>query len=73
MDAKTTSIAIRAFIQEIVERLEQAAGLAKATQACTEAGNVAKAADIALDIEQPIYEATTLLNASSLIKRISET
>jgi hypothetical protein len=73
MDARTTEVAIKTFIQQILERLDEAAGLAKAAQACAEAGNVAKAIEIALDVEQPIYEATTLLNAASLIKRIGET
>jgi hypothetical protein len=63
MDAQTIDIAIKAFIQQIVKRLEQATGVAKAAQACAEAGKVAKAVEIALDVEQPIYEATTLLNA----------
>jgi hypothetical protein len=31
-----------------------------------------KAVEITLDIEQPLYEATTLLNASSLVNRISK-
>jgi hypothetical protein len=73
MDARTTEVAIKTFIQQILERLDEAAGLAKAAQACAEAGNVAKAVEIALDVELPIYEATTLLNAASLIKRIGET
>jgi hypothetical protein len=63
MDAQTIDIAIKAFIQQIVKRLEQATGVAKAAQACAEAGKVAKAVEIALDVKQPIYEATTLLNA----------
>jgi hypothetical protein len=73
MDAQTTDIAIQAFIKEIVERLDQAAGIAKAAQTCADAGNIAKGVEIALDVEQPLYEATTLLNAASLIKRIGET
>ena len=67
MDAQTTEIAIKVFIQQILNRLEQAAGVAKAAQACADAGNVAKAVEIALDVEQSIYEATMILNAVSLI------
>jgi hypothetical protein len=70
MDAQTTEIAIKAFLHEVCDRLEQAAGLAKAARACAESGNVATAVEIALDVEQPLYEATTLLNAASLINRI---
>jgi hypothetical protein len=73
MDAQTTEIAIKVFVQQITERLDQATGVAKAAQTCAEAGDVAKTVEIALDIQQSIYEATTLLNAASLIKRISQT
>jgi hypothetical protein len=73
MDAQTTDIAIKAFIRKIVERLDQASGIAKAAQTCAETGNVAQAVEIALGIEPPIYEAGTLLNAASLINRIAET
>jgi hypothetical protein len=71
MDPQVAETAIKAFIKEILDRLDQAAGLAKAAQACADAGNVEKALQIALDIEQPIYEANTLLNAASLIGRVS--
>jgi hypothetical protein len=56
MDAPTTETAINSFICEIASRLEQASGVAKAAQACADAGNTAKAVEIALDIEQQIYE-----------------
>jgi hypothetical protein len=73
MDDQTTDTALKCFLREIHDRLEQASGIAKAAQACADAGNVSKAVEIALDVEQPIYEATTLLNAASLINRIGET
>ena len=55
------------------QRLEQAASIAKAAEACAEAGNVDKGIEISLDIEQLIYEVSTFLNAASLINRISKT
>jgi hypothetical protein len=48
----------------------QGAGIARAGDACAGAGFCDKAVEITLDIEQPLYEATTLLNAVSLINRI---
>ena len=36
-------------------------------------GNIEKGVEIALDIEQLIYEVNTLLNAASLVNRISKT
>jgi len=56
-------------LKEMRDRLEQAASIAKAA----EAGNVEKGIEIALDIEQLIYEVNTFLNAASLINRIDKT
>lgn len=39
----------------------------RAAHASADAGNDDKAVEIALDIEQPMYEANTLLNAAGLI------
>jgi hypothetical protein len=52
------------------ERLDQAACLGQAAEACAKAGNIGKAIEIALDIEQLTYEVNTLLNAASLMNRI---
>jgi hypothetical protein len=52
--------------------LEGAAAIAEAANACAEAGNPEKAIEIALDFEQLIYEAETLLNAVSLLNRITK-
>ena len=73
MDNQTTDLTIKAHLREIRERLDNAASIARAAEACSEAGNVKKAVEIALDVEQPIYEATTLLNAASLINRLRDT
>jgi hypothetical protein len=73
MDNQITDAAIKAHLREIRQRLDNAAGIARAAEACSEAGNVDKAVDIANDIEQPIYEVTTLLNAASLINRLRDT
>ena len=40
---------------------------------CAHTGNIEKDVEIALDIEQLIYEVNTLLNAASLVNRISKT
>jgi hypothetical protein len=44
--------------------------IAKAAEACADAGNTKQAITIALDVEQLVYEINTLLNAASLINRI---
>lgn len=73
MDAQTLETTLRAHISEMRDRLEEAAGIAKAASACADAGNVGKAIEIALDVEQLIYEVNTFLNAASLMHRTHKT
>jgi replicative DNA helicase len=72
MDATTIQITTKAYLAEISQRLDEAANIAKAAQACAEAGNTKQGIAIALDVEQLVYEVNTLLNAASLINRISK-
>ena len=70
MDTKVVEVTLKMHVAEMRTRLDQAATIAKAAEACAEAGNVSKAIEIALDIEQILYEVTTLLNAASMMRRI---
>jgi hypothetical protein len=72
MDATNAEIVIRDFLKEIRSRLDEVVGVAKAAEACADAGSINTAVEIALGIDQPLYEITTLLNAASLINRISD-
>jgi hypothetical protein len=72
MDAQAAELTVCAYLTEVRNRLDKAAGIARAADACAGAGFCDKAVEITLDIEQPLYEATTLLNAVSLINRISK-
>ena len=72
MDAEVTEHMTRLYLIEIRARLEHAAGVGRAADACASAGFHQKGLEVALDIEQPLYEVTTLLNAASLINRISK-
>jgi len=65
--------AIALHLTALSRRLDKAAELGKAVAACVSAGSHAAALDVAMDIEQQLYEATTLLNAASLIHRIRHT
>ena len=73
MDAHLVEATIRAYLTEIRHRLDKAAGIARAADACAGAGFQEKGLEVALDVEQLLYEATTLLNAASLINRIRPT
>lgn len=70
MDAEALDTVLMAQLTLIRERLDEAASLGQAAEACGKAGNVAKAIEIALDVEQLVYEVNTLLNAASLMNRI---
>ena len=59
-------------IRFIREHLDGAVAIAKAAEACSEAGDVGKALAIMLDVEQPLYEVTTVLNAASLLHGCAE-
>jgi hypothetical protein len=72
MDTQAAELTIKAYLTEVRTRLDKAAGIARAAYACAGAGFCDKAVEITLDIEQPLYEVTTLLNAVSLINRISK-
>ena len=71
MDAHLVEATIKAYLTEIRNRLDKAAGIGRAADACAGAGFHEKGLEVALDIEQLLYEATTLLNAASLINRIA--
>ncbi len=70
MDEQMLEATLRRHIAEMRQRLDQAAGIAKAAEACADAGNIEKAIEIALDVKQLIYEVNTFRNAASLMNRI---
>jgi len=64
--------AIVACLDEIHDRLSEAARIAKAAQACAQAGSLSEAVTVSMDIEQLIYEAERLHDAASLMNRLSK-
>ena len=73
MDPHTVEVTLKAYLKEMRERLERAASIAKAADACAESGNVEKGVEVALDVEQLLYEVNTFLNAASMINRLGKT
>jgi hypothetical protein len=69
MDVHLAEATIKSYLTEI--RLDKAAGIGRAADACAGAGFYEKGLEVALDIEQLLYETTTLLNAASLIDRMA--
>lgn len=73
MDTGIKTASIKFLLTELGHKLEDATTIARAAGACSEAGSPSKAVEIALDIEQLIYEAETFLNAASLLNRLVDT
>ena len=71
MDHATIEPAIRIILTEIHSKLNEAARIAKAAEACALAGSVAEGVSVSMDIEQLIYEAGRLHDAASLLNRLS--
>jgi hypothetical protein len=69
---KLIETTIKTYLAEIRSRLDKAAGIGRAADACAGAGFHEKGLEVALDMEQLLHEATTLLNAASLINRIRQ-
>jgi hypothetical protein len=60
------------YLRQMWDRLDEAASIAKAAQTCADAGNVRKWIEIALDVDQVLYEVNTFLNAASLTHRLGK-
>ncbi|MCK1735105.1 hypothetical protein IVA79_14265 [Bradyrhizobium sp. 138] len=72
MKAEIIEPAIKACLAEIHAKLKAAGQIAKAAQACAEAGGVAEAVQVSMDIEQLIYEAGRLHDAAALLARMAD-
>jgi hypothetical protein len=66
------TMTIRSGLEAITTRLTDAAAIAKAALACADAGAQGRAVQIALDLEEPVREANTLLNMISLLQRMRD-
>jgi hypothetical protein len=72
MDQATANLVLPTFLREIRKRLDEAAQVAKAAEACAASGDVGRGISVSLDIEQLLYEANNLLNSASLISRLAK-
>jgi hypothetical protein len=71
MDRATIQPAIKILLTEIHAKLSEAARIAKAAEACAEAGSISEGVTISMDVEQLVYEAGRLQDAASLLNRMS--
>jgi hypothetical protein len=72
MDRAIAEKAITIILMEIHLRLDEAARIAKASEACALAGSIAEGVTVSMDIEQIIYETGRLQDAASLLNRLSQ-
>ena len=72
MDRAITEKAITIILTEIHLRLDEAARIARAAEACALAGSVTEGVTVSMDIEQIIYETGRLQDAASLLNRLSK-
>jgi hypothetical protein len=56
------------LLRRVVERLQAATAAANAAEACAAAGNTDQALALLRNVEPPLYEVTTLLNAASMLR-----
>jgi hypothetical protein len=71
MDRIAIEPAIKIILAQIYAKLDEAARIAKAADACAKSGAVAEGVEVSMDIEQLIYEAGRLQDAASLLNRLS--
>lgn len=70
MERASIEPAIKLIIAEVHNKLSEAARIAKAAEACATAGSITEGIDVLMDIEQLIYEAGRLHDATSLLGRM---
>jgi hypothetical protein len=67
MDRAAADAVTKALLTNIHRKLQEAASIAKAAEACAVSGNVQSAVKLVMDIEDPTYQANRMLNAALLI------
>ena len=71
MDRSYIEPAIKSILTEIHQRMIDASRIAKAADACAQAGSVDEGVSVSMDLDQIFYEAGRLQDAASLLKRLS--
>jgi hypothetical protein len=72
MDNAIIDQTVKVCLREIHSRLSEAVRIANAAEACANAGSIAEAVPISMDIEQLIHEAGQLHGAASLLRRLPQ-
>lgn len=73
MNTAAMNESIKICLGEIRSRLDEAASIARAAEACAMAGGIAQGIEVSMDIEQLIFDAGRLHDAVSLMHRLTRT
>ena len=71
MNTAAMNESIKICLGEIRSKLDEAAGIARAAEACAAAGSIAQGIEVSMDIEQLIFDAGRLHDAVSLMHRLT--
>ena len=72
LPAETIETTIKIYLRQMRTRLDEATSIAKAAGSRGDTGNFSKGVEIALDVEQLLYEVNTFLNTASMIHRLGK-
>jgi len=72
MNAPIVEATIKASLADIRAKLEKGLRIAKAAEACAVSGRTRKGIEVALGLEEIVYELNTLLNAAGMINRLGK-
>jgi hypothetical protein len=72
MDAPIVEATIKAHLADMRAKLEKGLRIAKAADACAVSGRTRKGIEVALGLEEIVYELNTLLNAAGMISRLGK-
>jgi hypothetical protein len=73
MNTAAMNESIKICLGEIRSKLDEAACIARAAEACAAAGSIAQGIEVSMDIEQLIFDAGRLHDAISLMHRLTRT
>ena len=68
MTPEIADTVITDFLKTLSQKLDETVQVAKAAEACADAGNPRKAVEIIMDVEQLMFDANTLLNGACLLR-----
>ena len=72
MDATSLDTTVNTSLALVRAKLEIGLRIAKAAEACAVSGRTRKGIEVALGLEEIVYELNTLLNAAGMISRLGK-